>query len=345
MQKHFLLLLFLSSFLFSCHKKYIPRQSITVEIINFDKPDTSIRALTVLTDSAMVYAGSKGDITRTKDLGDTWTTQQLKTDSIIPHFRAIGTNSKGFYALSIGNPALLYQSKNATFNLVYKEEHNKVFYNSMAFFDDLNGIAMGDPTADCLSILITRDGGDSWGKVHCKFLPKILPGEAAFAASNTNISIVGDHAWIVTGGSHARVFHSKDKGISWDVYKTPMIQGKSTTGIYTVAFYDEKNGIIMGGDYTKKNEIMPSKAITSDGGETWQIIKQNQPSYTSCVQYIPNTHGKELLATSTEGVYFSNDRGLTWNKVSDQGFYTLRMINQNMAWVAGHEKVALLKLQ
>lgn len=345
MQKQFLIILALSSFIISCEKTYIPRQHITVKITQHPKPNTSIRAMTVLTDSAMIYAGSMGDITRTNNLGNTWSTQYIKTDTLSPHFRAIASNNNGFYALSIGNPALLYQSKGAGFDIVYKEVHDKVFYDSMAFFDDLNGIAMGDPTSDCLSILITRDGGESWGKLPCEFLPEILPGEAAFAASNTNIAIVNNHAWIVTGGKHARVFRTIDKGLTWEVFETPIIQGISTSGIYTTAFYDENHGIIMGGDYTKKNEILPSKAITSDGGKTWQLIAQEQPTYTSCVQYIPNTQGKELVATSTEGIYFSNDTGVSWSKVSRQGFFSIRFINSNLAWLAGDEKVALLNIQ
>lgn len=292
----------------------------------------------------MMYAGSQGDITSTSDLGISWNTQRIVTDSVSPHFRAISSTNNAFYALSVGNPALLYRLKEGDFTIVYKEEHAKVFYNSMAFFDDLNGIAMGDPTEDCLSILITRDGGYSWGKMDCSDFPKISAGEAAFAASNTNISIVGDHAWIVTGGIHARVYHSSDKGLSWDVFDSPLAQGKPTTGIYTSAFYNEKQGIIMGGDYTRKDKIMPSKALSIDGGKTWQVISQDQPSYISCVQYIPETQGQELLATSTQGIYFSNDTGRTWKKISSEGFYSLRMIDKNTAWMAGNEKVALLKI-
>ena len=43
-------------------------------------------------------------------------------------------------------------------------------------------------------------------------LPETVKGEAAFAASNSNISVYKNHAWIVTGGQRARVFHSPDKG-------------------------------------------------------------------------------------------------------------------------------------
>jgi len=90
---------------------------------------------------------------------------------------------------------------------------------------------------------------------------------------------------------------------------------------------------------------MPSKALTIDGGKTWQVIKQAQPSYISCVQYIPDTQGLELLAVSTEGVYYSNDTGISWDKISSEGFYSLRMIDKNTAWAAGNEKVALLKIK
>lgn len=344
MQKIILLLIISCCFLSACEKYYSPRTKIQVSLETFTKPGTSIRALTVLNDSTMMYAGSQGDITSTSDLGKTWSTQQIKTDSITPHFRAISSTNKAFYALNVGNPALLYQLKGNQFKIVYKEEHPNVFYNSMAFLDDLNGIAMGDPIDNCLSIIITRDGGNSWGKMDCSFLPKLEPGEAAFAASNTNISIVGEHAWIVTGGTVARIYHTSDKGLTWEVLNSPIIHGQPTTGIYTSAFYNEKQGIIMGGDYTHKNKIMDSKALTTDGGKTWEIIQQEQPSYISCVQYIPDTHGMELLATSTEGIYHSNDKGSTWEKISSTGFYSLRMIDKNTAWLAGNEKVALLKI-
>lgn len=84
--------------------------------------------------------------------------------------------------------------------LVYAEENEAVFYDAMTFWNNEEGIAMGDPTADCLSILTTRDGGKTWQKTPCDRLPKVKEGEAAFAASNTNIATVGDKTWIITGG-------------------------------------------------------------------------------------------------------------------------------------------------
>ena len=216
----------------------------------------------------------------------------------------------------------------------------------MKFFDDLNGIAMGDPTNNCLSILITRDGGNTWGKIDCENLPKIEEGEAAFAASNTNISIVGGNAWIATGGIKSRIFHTSDMGLTWSVSETPIIQGKTTTGIYSIDFYNEKQGIICGGDYTDKYGDYVNKAITNDGGKTWKVVSESStPKYVSCVQYVPNTQGKEVFAVSTNGIFYSNDSGINWSKVSDEGFYTIRFASKNIAWLSGNEVIAKMILK
>ena len=112
----------------------------------------------------------------------------------------------------------------------------------MKFFNHYNGIAMGDPTEDCLSIIITNDGGYTWNKIPCEKLPKVADGEAAFAASNTNIKVLGKTVWIATGGTKARVFKSKDFGETWAVFETPIIQGEGPQGIYSIDFADGWNG-------------------------------------------------------------------------------------------------------
>tara|TARA_R110001583_G_scaffold44428_2_gene140879 strand:- start:1456 stop:2409 length:954 start_codon:yes stop_codon:yes gene_type:complete len=316
-----------------------------VSIKKFKLDSTSIRAIEIVNDSSIVYAGSNGEIGIITSSGKLIGTKKIITDTIIPHFRALAYTKQGVYALNIENPALLYQYKNDVINIVYKEENEKVFYNSMKFFDELNGIAMGDPTEDCLSLIITRDGGNTWGKINCEDLPKIEEGEAAFAASNTNISIVGDNAWIVTGGKKTRVFHTEDMGLTWNVYNTPIIQGKNTTGIYSVDFFNEKQGIICGGDYLDKFGNSVNKAITKDGGKTWGVVAENsEPKYVSCVQYVPKTDGKEVFAVSTNGVFYSNNYGEDWTKVSGEGFYSIRFFNKNIAWLSGNNVIAKMEI-
>ena len=339
------LLIIILFFLIACNEVYKPRENIKISINKIKLDSTSVRAIEIVNDTSIVYAGSKGDLGILTNSGELEGEIKIITDTITPHFRALAHTKNAVFALSIGNPALLYKYQDNQLKIVYKEENDNVFYDSMCFFDDLNGIAMGDPTENCLSIIITRDGGNTWNKIPCKNLPEITEGEAAFAASNTNIAIVGTHAWVVTGGLKSRVFHTSDMGLTWNVYNTPIIQGKSTTGIYSVDFYNEKIGIICGGDYLDKFGNSANKAITKDGGKTWKIVAENTvPKYVSCVQYVPETEGKELFAVSTNGIFYSKNYGKQWEKISDEGFYSIRFYDKNTAWLSGNNVIAKMKI-
>ena len=324
------------------------QESSITFLANFKLPGVSIRAIEVTHTNTLWFAGSEGRYGRIID-------DQLEIDSIshqgrLPQFRSIAFNGEFVFLLSIENPALLYKidptKPLGQYELVYKESDLKVFYDSMSFFDEKNGIAMGDPVAGCLSVIKTTNGGDSWSKMTCASLPEVAEGEAAFAASNSNIAIFNKKVWLVTGGMKARVFMSEDYGETWKVNDTPITQGEKMTGIYTVDFYDAKNGIVMGGNWEDKKHGANSKAISNDGGLTWNLIAQNSlPGYTSCVQYLPEGEAKKILAISTEGMFYSNNAGSTWKKIEEKGYYSLRFIDKETAWVSTHEEITKIKLQ
>ena len=332
---------------FSCKSEYQPRNIESISIQKIVRDSTSIRSVVAINENELVYAGSQGDIGLTMDGGENWKTEKIRhQDSIKPHFRSMAKTKSSVFALAIANPALLYELQNGTTKLVYTEEHPKVFYDAMAFFDDKNGIAVGDPTEKCASIITTNDGGKTWQKIDCSQLPELAEGEAFFAASNTNIAIVKNTAWIVTGGTRARVLKTTDLGKTWSIYETPFIQGDGPQGMYSVDFYDENNGIAVGGSFSKPNENKANKAITTDGGKTWQLVADNQnPNYKSCVQYVPNTQGKEVFAVGFTGISYSKDGGHTWTEVSKEGYYGIQFVNKNTAWLYGSRKIGKLKLQ
>ncbi|CAK9002864.1 Membrane-bound lytic murein transglycosylase B (35 kDa soluble lytic transglycosylase) (Murein hydrolase B) (Slt35), partial [Durusdinium trenchii] len=279
-------------------------QDMRIELDSFTMT-SSIRAIEVINDSTVWFAGSKGQYGFTKDGGKSWNIDSIVIDSLPSlQFRAIAITGEAIFLLSVASPALLYRSNDQGQNwqLVYQEDHPLAFYDAMAFWDDQSGIAMGDPTDGCLSILLTTDGGRHWTKVPCEQLPATHEGEAAFAASNSNIALSGNHAWIVSGGAAARVFHSPDRGQIWEVYDTPMVSGSQMTGIYSVDFYDAKHGVIFGGDWNQKDQNRGNKAVTTNGGKTWELVSEGQgPGYRSCVRYVPGTAGKTLVAVGSEG--------------------------------------------
>ena len=296
----------------------------------------NIRALE-LNNKELVAVSSVGDVYHFDFRSKSLIKNRFTKDTL--NVRSMALVGETVFALSIANPAYLYKNS----KLVYSESDSDVFYDSMDFWNSLEGIAIGDPTEGCLSILMTRDGGENWYKIPCKQLPKAVNGEAAFAASDTNISIVGDHVWIASGGVASRVFYSSDRGHSWTVFETPIVQGTPTTGMYSIDFYDSKNGFAVGGDYTQPKSNINTIIKTSDGGQTWYAVgDDNNPGYRSCVQYVPNSDAKALIAIGFEGIDYSSDTGASWTSLSDEGFYTFRFLNDSIAFAAGKGRIVQL---
>ena len=320
------------------------REAFTkVEMQVLLEDSVSIRAIEMMGND-VAFAGSNGAYGIYNSAQDQVRMNRQQFDSIFPEFRAVAATSEDFFMLSVGNPALLFKTGDSgQMELVYKEEHEKVFYDAMTFWNDEEGIAMGDPVENCLSIIITRDGGNSWEKLSCDVLPETAAGEAAFAASNSNIAVQGDKTWIISGGEKSRIFYSADKGRSWEVFETPLVQGESTQGGYSVDFYDEQHGVIIGGDYTAPDENTANKAVTSDGGKTWNLIADGEePGYKSSIRYVPNGKAQEMVAVGFTGIDYSTDGGESWKKLSEESFYTIRFLNDTVAYAAGKNRLAKL---
>lgn len=329
----------------SCKKEpaYKERSFSSVKIKTVLQDSTlSIRAIDILDDGNLAFAANNNTFGLYYDAEDKLFVSQQQHDSLDIHFRSVASTSNDFFMLSIANPALLFKTgKQNAMNLVYKEVHEKVFYDALAFWNDNEGLAIGDTTDDCLSIIITRDGGNTWKKIACDQLPKSENNEGAFAASNTNIAIVGDKTWVAT--TAGRILYSEDKGATWQVYNTPIVKEKDTEGIYSIDFYDANNGFAIGGDYTKPEANVSNKMRTVDGGKIWELVaKGAEPGYRSCVQYVPNSFGKELVAVGFNGIDFSNDNGTTWKHLTDEGFYTIRFLNDSTAFAAGQGRISKL---
>jgi photosystem II stability/assembly factor-like uncharacterized protein len=307
----------------------------------------SIRALAVIDMDQVWFAGSGGTFGYTTDGGENWIIDSITDIGSGLEFRSIVITNNAVFLLNVASPAYLLRSidQGKNWKIVYQEELKDTFYDSMNFWDDQNGIAMGDPVDGCLSIIITRDGGNSWQKKDCSDLPPTYPGEAAFAASNSNISIVDDHAWLVTGGTKARVFHSPDLGITWEVHDTPLVQGGKMTGIFTADFYDSRQGIIFGGDWEHQSLNTANKAVTVDGGTTWELLADGSyPGYRSCVRYVPGSQAQGFFAVGIPGLSYSGNGGTTWQHIDKQDYYTIGLASDSkIVWLAGKNKIARMQ--
>src|SRR5262249_53641954 len=184
----------------------------------------------------------------------------------------------------------------ATWTMQFKNDDQKAFLDAMTFWDANHGLVFGDSIDRQFYVLMTADGGGTWSRVPATTLPPALENEGAFAASGTNIAVLGKtHAWIGTGaGAKARVLRTTDGGRSWQVADTPLAAGPST-GIFSIAFRDAKHGVIVGGDYRKETEAVDNLAITNDGGVTWKLVK-GLAGFRSVVAYVPSVPGAKTPA-------------------------------------------------
>lgn len=296
-----------------------------------------LRGVSAVSESVAWASGAGATVLHTVDGGTTWQKLTVTDDAL--DFRDIdAVDAQTAYALSIGNgPASrIYKTTDGgkTWQLQFKNEDPKAFLDAMSFWDASHGIVFGDAVDLKLYVLITADGGRTWSRVPTEHLPPAQGNEGAFAASGTNIAVIGkSHAWIGTGAAaKSRVLRTSDGGRTWQVADTPLASGPST-GIFSIAFRDKEHGVVVGGDYQKEKEAVNNMAVTSNGGVTWTLVK-GLSGFRSVVTYVPGT--KTLVALGPSGGDYSTDDGRTWTTIDGPGFDTFSFVpGKQMGWGAG----------
>lgn len=337
---------------------YSPRTSVSVSLEEFPINGTTIRAIEVVNDSTVWFAGSNGKWGYTLDDGKNWNVQVFNQISPVPEFRSISVLDNGdVFLVSIANPAALFKSTDMgnTWKNVYEDLAANTFFNAVEFWDTNSGILLGDPIDSCFHLATTIDGGETWNKVDCMNIPKAFPNEYPFAASNTNIALSGNKAWFGTGGKDtSRVFYSNDNGKTWNVTGTNIIAGGSMTGIYSIDFYNTMEGIVGGGDWDDPSMNSSNFAVTSDGGENWVNVGDSvNDGYAACVKFIKETEGKELFylkyraAGGSSSMSYSNDNGNTWQLLAteNKSYLSVQFSSKNSAWLSGKNKIAKLTVK
>ena len=210
--------------------------------------EASLRGLYVVDANVIWASGSEGTYLVSSNGGQSWKvgTVGVAEENDFRSLHAWDENRAMVFGVS--GPVFGYRTEDGgdTWTAVYEDDRDPVFFNSLKLSDSRRGLALSDPVEGRFLVLRTTDGGDSWLQV--TDLPLSNDGEANFAASNSCIETLSSgQAWFVTGGVSARVFYSGDFGESWKVADTPMVQGQPSTGIFSVAFKNDREGVIVGG--------------------------------------------------------------------------------------------------
>lgn len=318
------------------------QQVESLETILNDK--ISIRALE-LYDNKVWYSGTDSKFGFV-DLKDYKNQKQIRLSEEKLQFRTLGQNKTSFYAINIESPAGFFKidKKDLKSQVIFKDTAKTAFYDALHFVNDKLAYTFSDADKDhLLKLAVYKDG--KWNMF--KNNVTLNDGEAAFAASNTNISSSKKYLWIATGGKASRILRMNLKDDKIEVFNTPIIQGESSQGMYSIDFFEDRFGIAAGGDYTKQDANINNIATTSDAGKTWQIQASGQNAgYTTCVKIKPESKGKEIIAVGDKHISYSSDFGKTWKKISDEkGFFVCQWIDADHVVLAGNNRIAVIKLK
>lgn len=300
--------------------------------------NTSIRGLSVVSDSVAWVSGSNGFIGKTMNGGKTWKWVKPKGYEKLDFRDIEAFDENNAVIVNAGAPAYVLRTIDGGKNWTesYKNLDSAIFLDGMDFWSEKKGIIFGDPIKNHMQLLITEDGGFSWKDASANLTMEMATGEAAFAASGTSIkTLAGGRVWIATGGTKSNVYTSDNYGLNWKKYDCPILQGQNSSGAFSLDFYDANQGIVVGGDYQKDKENKNNVLLTFDGGKSWEKPFRPVFGFRSGVIWFDE---KNCFVTGTSGTDVSRNGGQNWYHISDDSFNVIKKAKKgSLVLLAGNK--------
>lgn len=295
------------------------------------------RGLAAVSRDVAWVGGYDGRVQRTVDGGHSWINAS-PADASTLQFRdisAFDARHAVAMAAGTGSDSRLYATSDGgrTWRLSYQNSAPTAFFDCMSFSDARHGLVLSDPVDGKFRILSTGDGGRHWTVLPNAGMPAALPGEAGFAASGECLTTLGRHAWFGTGGgATARVFHSADRGRTWQASRTPVASGASA-GIFGLAFRTPRFGVAVGGDFAAPTQSVKVSALSYFRGP-WFTPPREPAGYRSGVTWVPQS-AATVISVGLTGSDVSYDGGLHWRTFATGQFDTVACAADGSCWASG----------
>ncbi len=292
------------------------------------------------------YDGSGGGtypkvVGRTTNGGTTWTATTVagpganalvsdihgldaNTAWIITAPHATGSNANRIWKTTNGGTGWTQQTVGYTTNS---------FANHIYFWNANDGWTSGDPLNGKFEMFKTSNGGTSWTAV--AGAPAPLNGDEFTYVGMKEV--VGDNIW--AGSSLGRILRSSDKGTTWTVDFSPVLDfgGVITSGSSgSFAFRNATNGLLIAVDGDGTSSALYE---TADGGATWDPVTPAGTWYFGDIAYVPGTAntyvttGIRFTDESWMGSAYSTDGGHTWISIdAGQQRGKVRFLNTTTGW-------------
>lgn len=306
---------------------------------DYSKEGLNARALAIVGEEAVIVAGPKGYFCGKYFGGDLVEQPSLVGAADIRDLQLFDDGTMSM--MSSGDTARIYHvDYNGKQSLVY--DSAGIFLDGMDFWDATSGIVYGDPVRSHFFLALTNNAGQNWTPLYPDVFPSILTAEAGFAASGTGLQCLGDSTvYFATGmADTARLFCSYDRGKTWVAKNTPMKSGDSF-GIYSIYFWSEQEGMIVGGSWKETEYNKKICYYTADGGNTWVNRSKGLGGYLSCIN--GNQDGSCLFTTGDQGTFFSLDKGITWSLLFDKNYYSIALKGEYAVFIGRNGVLEIIR--
>jgi photosystem II stability/assembly factor-like uncharacterized protein len=288
---------------------------------------------------AVVWAsGSNGVILKSLDEGKTWQRLHVADGASLDFRGIVAFSASTAYVMSSGEgeKSRIYKTVDGgeTWNLQYTDKHKEFFLDSIACLSETHCFALGDPVDGRFLVLNTADG-EHWSPLVANEIPVSLTGEGAFAASNSSLSVCGQEIFFVTAGPVARVFYSKNLVRAWEAAQTPIVHGKTSSGIFSVARSCGRKTsamVVVGGDYRDPKQASGVAAFSTNGGMTWKLAKRQPGGFRSAVASVDD---RAFVAVGPNGEDFSEDGGIHWKQTDSLNLNAVVILDEQHGWAVG----------
>ncbi len=310
-----------------------------------------LQAVSAAGNGVVWVSGLESTYGRSLDSGDSW------QPGIVPgaeklEFRdvhAVDENTAYLLSSGTGNQSRIYKTTDggARWDLQHVNDEPKGFFDCFDFWDPKHGLVYGDSVDGKLVVLETSDG-EAWTMLPDGRLPDARPGEGGFAASGTCLATVGESiAYIGTGAGSARVLRTGDRGRSWEAFETPIVSATGTAGITSLSFWDEENGIAVGGDIAAPEARQDNVAILEGQGRSVRLA--TPPTFPGAiygVAHVPGTTPSIIVAVGPKGASYSLDAARTWTLLSEESYWSVGFESSGLGWMVGPDgRIARLELR
>ena len=277
-------------------------------------------------------SGTHGTVRRTEDGGYLWQTCTIPPGAENLDFRGIQAfdeNTAIVMSSGPGDQSRLYKTTDGcqTWKLLFTNPDKEGFWDALAVRENGSSFILGDPVSGEFKLFCQMSDNDPKWSEGCSQEPfRAKKDEAAFAASNSSLSLIDDDdLCFVTGGplpemicQHNGVFGRSGKIVNGNRRLALPLASGSSAGAFSIARANATKFPVVGGDYQKPNDTSGTAAYTTDGGKTWIAAKTPPHGYRSSVAYDPTQ--KLWITVGPNGTDISRDDGKNWQPLKPSGY-------------------------